>query len=65
MWKMLQKNTPNDYLLSGRQYSVKQFVEMVLKELKLNLNGWKRIYRKYCDLEGKCIGQCDKNTTDL
>ena len=62
MWKMLQKNTPNDYVIaSGRQYSVKQFVELVLKELKIKFK-WsgKGIYRKCYDLEGKCIIQCDK-----
>jgi len=62
MWKMLQKKTPNDYVIaSGRQYSVKQFVELVLKELKIKFK-WsgKGIYRKCYDSEGKCIIQCDK-----
>ena len=36
MWKMLQKKTPNDYVIAtGKQFSVKQFVNLVLKELKI------------------------------
>ena len=36
MWKMLQKN-PSDYVIAtGAQHSVKDFVNMVLKELKIN-----------------------------
>ena len=38
MWKMLQKKIPNDYVIStGKQYSVKQFVNIVAKELNMNL----------------------------
>ena len=41
MWKMLQKKIPNDYVIStGKQYSVKQFVKIVAKELHMNLS-WK------------------------
>ena len=36
MWKMLQKKTPDDYIIAtGKQFSVKQFVNLVLKELKI------------------------------
>ena len=36
MWKMLQKKTPNDYVIAtGKQFSVKQFVNLVLRELKI------------------------------
>ena len=36
MWKMMQKKIPNDYVIAtGKQYSVKQFVDLVLKELKI------------------------------
>ena len=35
MWKMLQKKKPKDYVIAtGKQYSVKQFVNMVCKELE-------------------------------
>ena len=36
MWKMLQKNKPSDYVIAtGKQYSVKEFIEFSLKELKI------------------------------
>ena len=40
MWKMLQQKKPNDYVIaSGKQTSVKNFVNLVLKELKIDY-GW-------------------------
>ena len=62
MWKMLQKKTPSDYVIStGRQYSVKQFVNLVLNELKIKYQ-WrgKGINSKCYDHKGKCIIECDK-----
>ncbi len=38
MWKMLQQKKPNDYVIaSGKQYSVKYFISLVCKELKLKI----------------------------
>ena len=62
MWKMLQKKTPSDYVIStGRQYSVKQFVNLVLNELKIKYY-WKGkgINSQCYDSKGKCIIECDK-----
>ena len=62
MWKMLQKKKPNDYVISsGKQYSVKQFIEIVLKQLNIKYF-WKGkgILQKCYDEKGKCIIQCDK-----
>ena len=62
MWKMLQKKTPTDYVIStGKQYSVKQFVNLVLNELKIK-HSWKGkgINSKCYDHAGKCIVECDK-----
>jgi len=62
MWKMLQKKTPTDYVIStGKQYSVKQFVNLVLNELKIKYY-WKGkgINSKCYDHKGKCIIECDK-----
>jgi GDPmannose 4,6-dehydratase len=62
MWKMLQKKTPNDYVIStGKQFSVKQFVNLVLNELKIKFI-WKGngINSKCYTLDGKCIVACDK-----
>jgi GDPmannose 4,6-dehydratase len=62
MWKMLQKKYPSDYVIAtGKQYSVKQFVDLVLKELKIKAI-WKGkgINAKCYTLDGKCIIACDK-----
>jgi GDPmannose 4,6-dehydratase len=38
MWKMLQRNKPKDYVIAtGKQYTVKQFVNLVAKELKIKI----------------------------
>ncbi len=62
MWKMLQKKTPTDYVIStGKQYSVKQFVNLVLNELKIKYF-WKGkgINSKCYNNNGRCIVECDK-----
>ena len=62
MWKMLQKKTPSDYVIAtGIQYSVKEFVDMVLNELKIKFY-WKGkgIKSKCYMLNGECIIECDK-----
>ena len=62
MWKMLQKKTPTDYVIStGKQHSVKQFVNLVLNELKIKyLWKGKGINSKCYDHKGRCIVECDK-----
>ena len=38
MWKMLQQKKANDYVISsGKQYSVKYFIALVAKELKIKI----------------------------
>ena len=62
MWKMLQKKTPTDYVIStGKQYTVKKFVNLVLDELKIKFT-WKGkgIDEKCFDDSGNCIVACDK-----
>jgi len=62
MWKMLQKNTPQDYVIStGKQYSVKNFVDLVLKELKIK-SYWRGtgIKTKCYNENGECIIECNK-----
>ena len=62
MWKMLQQKKPQDYVIStGKHYSVKQFVNLVLKELKINFY-WKGsgIDSKCYNVKGNCIIECDK-----
>ena len=62
MWKMMQKKTASDYVIStGKQYTVKQFVNLVLKELNIKFS-WrgKGINEKCFDEDGNCIIACSK-----
>ena len=62
MWKMMQKKIPSDYVIStGKQYTVKQFVNLVLKELNIKFK-WKGkgINEKCFDENDNCIVACDK-----
>jgi GDPmannose 4,6-dehydratase len=62
MWKMMQKKTPDDYVIAtGKQYSVKDFVNLVLKELKIKFR-WigAGINSKCIDSKGNCIIECSK-----
>jgi|TARA_Y100000389_G_scaffold168335_1_gene173939 GDPmannose 4,6-dehydratase len=62
MWKMMQQKRPSDYVIAtGKQYSVKQFVNLTLKELKISYK-WKGkgINSKCFDHKGNCIIACDK-----
>jgi GDPmannose 4,6-dehydratase len=63
MWKMLQQKKPDDYVIAtGRQYSVKDFINFVSKELKIKII-WKGkgINEKGYDQKGNCIIECDSN----
>ncbi len=62
MWKMLQNKTAKDYVIStGKQYSVKDFVNFSLKELNIKYH-WrgKGINEKCYDDIVNCIIECDK-----
>ena len=62
MWKMLQKRKASDYVIStGKQYTVKQFVNFVLKELNIKFK-WRGsgLNEKCFDDNGNCIVACDK-----
>jgi GDPmannose 4,6-dehydratase len=62
MWKMLQRKTPEDYVIAtGKQYSVKDFVNLVLKELDIEYY-WKGkgINSKCFDEKNNIIVECDK-----
>jgi GDPmannose 4,6-dehydratase len=62
MWKMMQMNLPDDYVIAtGKQYSVKDFVNLVLKELSMKFR-WtgKGINSKCYDDKGNCIIECSK-----
>ena len=62
MWKILQNRKPDDYVIAtGKQYTVKKFVELSLKELGIKYK-WigKGINTKCYDENGNCIVSCKK-----
>jgi len=63
MWKILQHKKPDDFIIStGKQYSIKHFVNLVAKKLKMKLT-WKGkgLKEKAYDEYNKPIVECDKN----
>jgi len=61
MWRMLQKNEPDDYVIStGNQYTVKKFIQIVadILEMKIKWNG-KGLNEK-CTWNNKIIIEIDK-----
>ena len=63
MWKILQQKKPDDYVVAtGKQYSIKQFVNMTASKLNIKLN-WKGkgVKEKAYDKKGNIIIECDKN----
>ena len=63
MWKILQQKIPDDYVIAtGKQYSIKEFVNWTSKKLGMKIT-WKGkgIKEKGYDRNGKVIIQSDKN----
>ena len=63
MWKILQQKKPDDYVIAtGVQYSIKEFINLTAKELKMKIK-WKGkgTKEKGYNEKGKSIIECDKN----
>jgi len=63
MWKMLQQKKPDNYVIAtGKQYSIKQFINLVSKKLNMKIF-WKGkgINEKGYDSNNNVIIECDKN----
>ncbi len=61
MWKMLQQRKPSDYVIAtGKQFTVKQFVNLVLHELKMKSKWQGKGVNEKCFYNGKCIVETDK-----
>src|SRR6056300_701347 len=63
MWKMLQQKKPDDYVIAtGIQYSIKQFIDLTAKKLKIKIK-WsgKGINEKGYNEKGDIIIECDKH----
>ena len=63
MWKMLQKKKPEDFVIAtGKQYTVKQFINLVCKELKIKIKWTGRgLNEKAHDDKGRVIIKIDKS----
>ena len=63
MWKMLQQKKPDDYVIAtGVQYSIKQFVNIAAKKLKMKIYWKGKGYKeKAYDENHYPIIECDKN----
>jgi len=62
MWKILQYDRPEDFVIcTGKQYTIKQFINMVAKQLKIPIK-WrgKGIKEKAYDNKNNCIIECRK-----
>ena len=61
IWKILQHNKPDDFVIcTGKQYSIKQFIEIVSKKLKLNIIWRGKGINEKGYHKNKCIIQCKK-----
>ena len=61
MWKMLQQKKPKDYVIaSGKQYSVKYFVNLICNILKIKINWKGKGINEKAYLNGKIIISIDK-----
>jgi len=62
MWKILQQKKPDDYVIAtGKQLSIKQFINLAAKKLKMKIK-WsgKGIDEKGFNEKGDVIIECDK-----
>ena len=60
-WLMLQQEEPEDFVIAtGKQYSVRDFVDAAAKELEIKID-WKGegVEEKGYDADGKCIVSVD------
>ena len=63
MWKILQHKKPDDFIIAtGKQYSIKQFINIVAKKLKMQIT-WKGkgLNEKGYNNKKEPIIECDKN----
>ncbi len=62
MWLMMQQKKPDDYVIAtGKQVSVKNFINLVSKKLKLKISWHGRGINEIAkDINGKIIIACDK-----
>ena len=62
MWKILQYKSPEDFVIcTGKRHSIKEFINLVSKELKLKIK-WigKGVKEKGYDENNNCVIECNK-----
>ncbi len=61
MWKILQQKKPSDYVIAtGKQYTVKNFVNLVLKELEMKFSWKGKNLNEKCYVNNNSIIELDK-----
>ena len=61
MWKMLQNNKANDYVIStGKHFTVKQFIQITAKKLKMKIKWIGKGINEKCIWNNKVIIKIDK-----
>ena len=61
MWKMLQMKKPKDYVIAtGKQYTVKQFVNIACKELGINISWRGKLYKEKAFWKNRAIIEIDR-----
>jgi len=63
MWLMLQKDTPEDYVIgTGKKHSIRKFLEMAIESMGLGIksNGLKGLDEKYINENGEVVVEIDK-----
>tara|TARA_B100000780_G_C21116411_1_gene451745 strand:- start:1921 stop:2955 length:1035 start_codon:yes stop_codon:yes gene_type:complete len=61
MWKILQQSKPSDYVIAtGKQYSIKQFINYVCENLKMKIIWKGRGINEKAYYNNKIIIECDK-----
>jgi GDPmannose 4,6-dehydratase len=60
MWKILQQKVPEDYVIAtGKQYSIKQFINIACKELNMNITWKGKGIKEKAYYQKKPIIECD------
>ena len=63
MWKMLQQKKPNDYVIgTGKNFTIKEFVNKNIEKLVLRLSGLEKVLMKkqYDIKNGRVLIECKK-----
>ena len=61
IWKIMQNNKPEDFVIStGKQYSIKQFIDLVSKKLNMKISWRGKGIQEKGYINNNCIIECSK-----